>query len=104
MPTTLRSSSTTGIAPLSVLASSSIALRASASGETLGTELSMISAAVFIPARLFDRGVGTHPHRDRVDHVAGDNRLGGADAEGGLTTRAGVGEHRRAGGGEGLEA
>ncbi len=48
MPTTRRSSSTTGIAPLSVCASSSIAPRASASGATLGTELSMISAAVFI--------------------------------------------------------
>ena len=37
MPTTRRSSSTTGTAPSSVLASRSIAVRASSSGETLGT-------------------------------------------------------------------
>ena len=56
MPTTRRSSSMTGIAPLSVCASSSIAPRASASGATLGTELSMISAAVFIGCEIIRPG------------------------------------------------
>ena len=45
----------------------------------LGTSRSMISPAVFIGARLFDRAVGTQPRGDRVDHVAGDHRLRRAD-------------------------
>src|SRR5260221_8010898 len=104
IPTTRRSSSTTAIALLSVFANSSIALRASASGETVGTDLSMISAGVFIPARLFDGEVWRHPHRDRVDHVGGDHRLGGADTGAGIAAGAGMGDDRRAGRGKGLEA
>ena len=55
-------------------------------------------------ARLFDRGAGSDPERDRVDHVAGDHRLGGADASGGVAAGAGVGEDGRAGRGKGIEA
>ena len=40
------------------------------------------------------------PDRDRVDHVAGDHRLGGADPRGGLAPGAGVGEDGGAGSGE----
>ena len=64
---------------MSDFASRSIARRASSSGPTLGTPAFMMSAAVFIAARLFDRLVGTQAHRNRRDHVAGDHRLGGAD-------------------------
>src|SRR5690348_18359851 len=104
MPTTLLPASTTGIAPRSVFASRSMAVRASSSGRTLGTSLSMISPAFFMAARLFDRAVGTYRRRDRVDHVARDHRLRVADPGGGVATGAGVGEDRGASGGEGLKA
>src|SRR5689334_25131166 len=98
MPTTLFSSSTTGIAPRSVFASRSMAVRASSSGRTLGTSPSMISPAFFMVARLFDRAVGTYRRRDRVDHVAGDHRLRVADPGCGVAAGTGVGDDRRAGG------
>src|SRR5690349_7834415 len=82
MPTSLLSLSTTGIAPRSVFESRSIAERASSLGCTLGTSLAMISAAVFMGARLFDGPVGTYPHRDGVDYVGGDHRLGRGDLGG----------------------
>src|SRR6476646_3831457 len=104
MPTTLFSSSTTGIAPRSVFASRSMAVRASSSGRTLGTSRSMISPAFFMAARLFDRAVRAYCQRDRVDHVAGDHRLHVAHPGGGVAAGAGVGKDRGAGGGEGLEA
>src|SRR6476646_4299263 len=105
MPTTLRSPSTTGTAPFSVFESSPIAARASSSGETDGTSVSMISPAVFIAvARLFDPRVGTHSHRDRVDHIGGDHRLRRTEAGGGVTAGASVGKNAGAGGGKGIEA
>src|SRR5689334_8258073 len=103
MPTTLLPSSTTGIAPRSVLASRSMAVRASSSGRTLGTSRSMMSPAVFMAARLFDRAVGTYRQRDRVDHVAGDHGLRRAQVGGRVAAGAGVGDDRRAGGGERIE-
>src|ERR1700712_5064280 len=107
MPTTLRSASTTVTAPCSVFESRSIAVRASSSGLKPGASASMISAAVFIKesARLFDRPGGVQTHGDRGDHVGGDRRLdGAAEQTGSLLPGAGVGDHRGAGGGEGLEA
>src|ERR1700712_2883181 len=103
MPTTLRSPSTTGIAPRSVLASRSIAARASPAGVTDGTSASMISAAVFTGARLIDPTAAKQANRERGDDVGGDHRLGGAEAVRGLAAGAGVGENAGAGGGEGLE-
>src|SRR3954451_9674543 len=100
IPTTLLSPSTTGIAPRSDFASRSIAARASSSGVTVGTSRSMISPAVFIGARLFDRPVGAYPGGDRIDHIAGDHRLGRADALGGVEAGASVADDRRADGGE----
>src|SRR5690349_16867767 len=100
MPTTFFSASTTGIAPRSVLASRSIAVRASSSGVTVGTSRSMISPAVFMGARLFDRTVGTYPRRDRVDHVGGDHRLRRPHPSGRVEPGAGMGDDRGAGSGE----
>src|ERR1700755_3214794 len=103
MPTTLPSSSTTGIAPMSLLASRSTAARASSSGFTLGTSRFMMSAAVFTRARVFDRPLGAQRRWDRGDHIGGDHRLGEADPGGGLAAGAGVGEDGGGGGGEGLK-
>src|SRR5213592_4963013 len=101
MPATLLPLSTTGIAPRSLLASRSIAARASSSGVTVGTSRAMISPAVFMVARLFDRPAGAYPGGDRVDHVAGDHRLDGPDACRRAETCARVADHGGADGGEG---
>src|SRR3954451_5095177 len=98
IPTTLLSPSTTGIAPRSDFASRSIAARASSSGVTVGTSRSMISPAVFMAARVFDRPVGTYPRGDRIDHVARDHRLGRAHPLGGVEAGASVADDRRADG------
>src|SRR5215218_6538011 len=102
MPTTLLSPSTTGIAPRSLLARRSIAARASSSAVTVGASRAMISPAVFMAARLFDRPVGTYPGGDRIDHVGGDHRLGGADPRGGVEAGPGVADDGGADGGEGV--
>src|SRR5690348_14794280 len=101
IPTTLLPLSTTGTAPRSVLASRSMAARASSSGLRVGTSRSMISPAVFMGARLFDRPVGTYPDGDGIDHVGRDHRLGGADALGGVESGASVADDCGADGGEG---
>src|SRR5436190_17345575 len=98
IPTTLFSPSTTGIAPRSVLASRSMAVRASSSGRTLGTSRSTISPALFMAARLFDRAVRTYRQGDRIDHIAGDHRVWVANPDGGIAAGAGMGKDRRAGG------
>src|SRR4029077_11516189 len=103
MPTSLFSLSTTGIAPRSDFESRSIAVRASSLGWTLGTSVAMISPAVFMAARLFDRALGTYPRGDRVDHVAGDHRLGGPPPARGVKPGAGVGDNGGAGGSERVE-
>src|SRR5690349_17009297 len=102
IPTTLLPLSTTGIAPRSLFASRSMALRASSSGVTVGTSRAMISPAVFMGARLFDRPVGTYPGGDRVDHVGRDHRLRGADPLGCVKTGPHVADDRRADGGKGV--
>src|SRR3954447_26832390 len=104
MPITFPSSSTTGTAPISVLARRSMAVRASSSALTLGTSEFKMSAAVFTQARLFDRPVGAQRRRDRGDHVGGDHRLGEADPLRCLPPGASVGQNGGAGGGERLEA
>src|SRR5690349_7060861 len=92
IPTSLFSSSTTGIAPRSDFESRSIAVRASSSGRTLGMSRVMISPAVFIAARLFDAAVGTYPRRDRLDHVGRDHRLRGANPGGRMEPGTGMGD------------
>ena len=106
MPTTLRSSSTTGDrahARSSRAARSRV--RASSSGETLGTSASMISAAVFIARRDYSTGAsGRRPAGiESITSVAITDSAAPI-RRGRVAAGAGVGEDRGAGGGEGLEA
>ena len=91
--------------PRSVLASRSIALRrVLLAGDGGHVGVHDLGGGLHRRTRLFDGGAGKHPNRDRVDHVGGDHRLGGADPLGGVAPGPGVGEDRGAGRGEGLEA